>query len=93
MTGGEYTIHDAAMAILDGLLIGVGIGVSGAVVVVAAMFVFVALRGAWAVLWRVLVAAVLVARFAWRHAFPPPPPPPRCTAHGWLDCPREECRP
>lgn len=95
MTGDPYTLHDAAVAIWDGVVLGVAIAAGAAGVVTAAVFVFVALRGVWAVLWRVLVAAALVVRFAWRHAFPPPPPPPpppRCTAHGWLDCPCEECR-
>lgn len=93
MTGEPYTIHDAAQAILDGLVLGVGIVAGAAAVIVAALVAFAVLRGVWAVLWRVLVAVALVAGFAWRHLFPPPPPPTRCTRHGWLACPREECRP
>lgn len=77
--------------VLDGvaLLVGVGMGLC------AALVVYAVLCGVCAVLWRVLVAAVLVARFAWAHAFPEPPPPPlppRCERHGWLNCPRSECR-
>lgn len=88
MSADPYTIHDAAMAILDGAILGAAVAAGFAAVVVAAYVAFVVLRGVWAVLWRVLVAAVLVGRFVWRHAFPPPPPPTRCDVHGWLACPR-----